>query len=56
MSWTGKVPEPPKNPDKGLAVMTFRNYRIQATRSVEPITWPVRRPPPANRAQETFGQ
>jgi hypothetical protein len=37
MSWTGKVPEPPKNPDKGLAVMTFGNYRIQATRPVEPM-------------------
>lgn len=28
MAWAGKVPAPPKNPDKGLAVMTFGNYRI----------------------------
>jgi hypothetical protein len=37
MAWAGKVPDPPKNPDKGLAVMTFGDYRIQATRPVEPV-------------------
>jgi len=37
MAWAGKVPAPPKNPDKGLAVMTFGDYRIQATRPVEPM-------------------
>ena len=30
MAWAGKVPDPPKNPDKGLAVMTFGDYSIQA--------------------------
>ena len=37
MAWAGKIPEPPKNPDKGLAVMTFGNYRIEATWPVEPM-------------------
>ena len=37
MAWAGKVPAPPKNPDNGLAVMTFGEYRIQATRPVEPM-------------------
>lgn len=37
MAWAGKIPDPPKNPDKGLAVMTFGDYRIQATRPVEPM-------------------
>jgi hypothetical protein len=37
MAWVGKVPDPPKNPDKGLAVMTFDDYRIQNTRPVEPM-------------------
>ncbi len=37
MAWVGKVPEPPKKPDKGLAVMTFGEYRIRATRLVEPM-------------------
>ena len=43
MAWAGKVPEPPKNPDKGLAVMTFGAYRIQASPPVEPtMEWVVR--------------
>jgi hypothetical protein len=37
MAWAGKIPDPPKNPDKGLAVMTFGDYRIQGTRPVEPM-------------------
>lgn len=37
MAWAGKVPDPPKNPDKGLAVMTFGDYRIAAERPVAPV-------------------
>lgn len=37
MAWAGKVPDPPKNPDKGLAVMTFGGYRIAAERPVRPV-------------------
>ena len=37
MAWAGKVPNPPKNPDKGLAVMTFGDYRIAAQRPVTPV-------------------
>lgn len=37
MAWAGKIPEPPKNPDKGLAVMTFGDYRIAGSRPVEPM-------------------
>jgi hypothetical protein len=37
MAWAGKVPAPPKTPDKGLAVMTFGDYRIAAERPVHPV-------------------
>lgn len=37
MAWAGKVPDPPKKPDKGLAVMTFGDYRIAAQQSVHPV-------------------
>lgn len=37
MAWAGKVPDPPKKPDKGLAVMTFGDYRIAAQQPVSPV-------------------
>ena len=36
MAWAGKVPDPPRKPDKGLAVMTFGDYRIAAQQPVSP--------------------
>ena len=43
MASAGKVPEPPKNPDKGLAVEAFGDHRIQASPPVEPMMQSVAR-------------
>ena len=43
MASAGKVPEPPKNPDKGLAVGAFGDHRIQASPPVEPMMQSVAR-------------